>query len=137
MPLSPIDFQFHTHQQFDLAGIPTLSPDERQELLERYVKLRDDLAVLLSKERETLSQAVPSYWGMRKLSKLMRQHRSAELAVERLQTAIAKVERTEPTDRPLLSAQGVPNGLETECHSKRARTIRQKSDTIKNARVRR
>src|SRR6266702_5879548 len=133
MPLSPNDFVFHTHQQFDLAGIPTLSPDERVALLAHYVKLRDDLAAVLTKEREALSQAVPSYFGMRKLSKLMRQHRSAELAVERLQTAITKAERTEPTDRPLLSAQRVPNGLETECYSKQARTIRQKSDTNKNA----
>jgi len=92
MPLSPIDFQFHTHQQFDLAGVPTLSPDERVALLARYTKLRDDLAAALTKERETLSQAGPNYWGMRKLSKLMRQHRSAELAVERLQKAIAENE---------------------------------------------
>src|SRR5947209_4330051 len=97
MPLSPNDFAFHTHQQFDLVDIPTLSPDERQEVLARYVKLRDDLAAMLTKERETLSQAGPSYWGMRKLSKVIRQHRSAELAVDRLQTAIAKAERTEPT----------------------------------------
>ncbi len=156
MPLNIADLERRVKETSDLAAIPGMTPEERATLLAQYTSRRDELATRAEQTRDvTLRQTggQPDYRAVRGLSKAIRQYRSAQLSLERLQKEIVKAERTEPTDRPLLSAQGIPNGLETECHSKRARTkstqvytykkgvrrrtIRQKSDTNKKARVRR
>jgi len=77
-----------------------MTPDERAEMLSRYTKLRDDLAAALEQEGEALRKQapMPGYWAMRKLSKLVRSHRSVELVLERLLKAIAENEGGEHID---------------------------------------
>lgn len=94
MGQSPVDFTFHTIKTLDLMAIARMAPDEQSETMSRYTKLRDDLAA-----RVELLRAAAQKSGVRdcrllgQLSKALRKHRSAELAIERLQGAIAQAEQ--------------------------------------------